>query len=41
MKKILKWVFVVGFSGILVPVVQNLFGLIPWGEFLDTEKVNF
>ncbi len=35
MKKFFKWVFVVGFSGILVPVVQKLFGLIPWDSFLD------
>lgn len=40
-KIILKWVFVVGFSGILVPVVQKLFGLIPWDSFLDMENWNW
>ena len=41
MKKVFKWVFIVGFSGILVPVVQKLFGLIPWDKFLDIDSWNW
>ena len=38
MKKVFKWIFVIGFSGILVPIVQKLFSLIPWDKFLNTEN---
>lgn len=38
MKESIKWIVTVGLSGILVPVVQYLFNLIPWAKFVGLKN---